>query len=244
MVDCNVIRWAQILLLVFLCLLFVSVSHAQSLADEENFEFEISQNEDSSLNNELLRFARNARTKRQIKVKLPKKETLRAVTAARFNPLFIGGTVNMVLALLNLFFALLNFALIFGKYNLRLRILAEKVQLSVEEVASRDMHPKIKMALSRTFAPKDPLLSQVLQLLKEPSEHFDHVNDLLPGQKEARLRRLDAPPNTKSTAAKSNAKSTTSKTPKSTGGKTKKSAKPEDDSEATSGKKSATKTKK
>uniref|UniRef100_A0A8R1E5Q1 Uncharacterized protein n=2 Tax=Caenorhabditis japonica TaxID=281687 RepID=A0A8R1E5Q1_CAEJA len=162
--------------------------------------------ERESFNN--LRYVRNSKLK-------SKEKTLRAVAAARYNPLLIGGMINMVLALLNLFFALLNFALINGKYNTRLRILAEKVRISLEEIASRDMHPKIKMALSRRFAPKDALLSQVLQLLKEPSEYFGHANDLLPGQIEKRLGRLDAPPNT-------NTKSTASK---KTGGKKKNKSK-------------------
>ncbi|PIC55711.1 hypothetical protein B9Z55_000872 [Caenorhabditis nigoni] len=96
----------------------------------------------------------------------------------------------MTLSLVNLIFGLVNFYLIFGRYDARLRQVAGKIKIAVDEIASRDLHPKIKMSLSRVIPPNTPLLTEMMKLFKEPSKLFDNTNELFTDQKEARLRKI------------------------------------------------------
>ncbi|CCD72584.1 uncharacterized protein CELE_Y47G6A.3 [Caenorhabditis elegans] len=156
--------------------------------------------------------------------------------AYRFNILAIGGIFNMTISLFNLIFALFNFYLIFGRYDLRLRQIAEKLKIAVDEMAGRDLHPKLKMSLSRTIPRGTSMLDDIWKLLKEPSALFDNANDLLPGQKEERIDRMNekkeedakTPKNSKNSKTPKKAKmpknAKTPRTPKSSASKTPKAS--------------------
>ncbi|ULU10054.1 hypothetical protein L5515_000496 [Caenorhabditis briggsae] len=119
-----------------------------------------------------------------------KNKTVEQASVFRFNVLIFGGLINMTLSLVNLIFGLVNFYLIFGRYDARLRQVAGKLRIAVDEIASRDLHPKIKMSLSRVIPPNTPLLTEMMKLFKEPSKLFDNTNELFTDQKEARLRKI------------------------------------------------------
>ncbi|CAO4360576.1 unnamed protein product [Caenorhabditis nigoni] len=119
-----------------------------------------------------------------------KNKTVEQASVFRFNVLIFGGLINMTLSLVNLIFGLVNFYLIFGRYDARLRQVAGKLKIAVDEIASRDLHPKIKMSLSRVIPPNTPLLTEMMKLFKEPSKLFDNTNELFTDQKEARLRKI------------------------------------------------------
>lgn len=204
MVECSISRWAKILLIFQL---FLIIAEAQSNG---------TQSRNSPMNAGKPKFAYN------------KKQIVQQAVIFRFNILIFGGILNMTLSVINLILALLNFYLTFGRYDARLRQVAGKLKIAVDEMSSRDLHPKIKMALSRVIPPNTPIMTEVMKIFKEPSKMFDNANGLLADQKEARLRKLNVKkekeentstmkspaPKSEQASAKSNSKSTVSEAKK------------------------------
>ncbi|KAF1770325.1 hypothetical protein GCK72_002143 [Caenorhabditis remanei] len=89
------------------------------------------------------------------------------------------------------------------KYDSRLRQVAAKLKIAVEEMTSRDLHPKVKMCLSRSIPPNNPMLGEIMKLFKEPSKLFDNANGLLSDQKETRLRKMNVKKEKEENTAKS-----------------------------------------
>ncbi|CAL2029464.1 unnamed protein product [Caenorhabditis brenneri] len=194
MIECNIRRCAKVLLIFQLLLVIVEAQNAVTPAGSPS---------------------KNATSEFTI---VFDKKIIEYTTVFRFNILIVGGIFNMTFSLINLILGVLNFYFIFGRYDSRLRQVAAKLKIAVDEMSSRDLHPKIKMSLSRVIPPNNVALHEIMKLFKEPSELFDHSNGLLADQKEARLRKLtmknDKEENTntvKSPATKSkNQKSTVS----------------------------------
>ncbi|CAI2304697.1 unnamed protein product [Caenorhabditis sp. 36 PRJEB53466] len=162
MFQCNIIRWVAILLVAKLFFFIVTID------------------------------AKTTPAVSKYKTMLPLDNLSLSVSQTRFNRLAIGGSINYLFSLINLILGLVNFYFIFGKYRTRLRQTTGKLEAASTEMSKREMHPKIKMTLSRVFQPEGVPLETLLPLLKEPSPLFDGSNGLLDGQKEARLRNLKA----------------------------------------------------
>lgn len=55
-----------------------------------------------------------------------------------------GGFFNGVFSFVNLVLSIINFYLLFGKFPSQLLQVAAKLDIAVEELKKRDLHPKIK----------------------------------------------------------------------------------------------------
>lgn len=179
MVECNIRRCTKILLIVQL---FLVIVEAQTNASPTGHLTKV--------------------TGKQ-KFAFDREKVVNFAITYRFNALIVGGVLNMIFSLINLFLGLVNFYFLFGRYNSRLRQVAAKLKIAVDEMTSRDLHPKVKMCLSRSIPPNNPMLGEIMKLFKEPSKLFDNSNGLFSNQKEMRLRRMNAKKEKEENTAKS-----------------------------------------
>ncbi|CAB3410729.1 unnamed protein product [Caenorhabditis bovis] len=102
-----------------------------------------------------------------------------SLAALRVNILAIGGIINTVIPLLNFIFAVLNVSLIIGMMQAKLLRIEAKSKLALNEMYSRDMHPKLKMSMMQNITNASQLPAW-FEMIKEPGL-FDDLNGPLPG---------------------------------------------------------------
>ncbi|EFP03202.1 hypothetical protein CRE_28369 [Caenorhabditis remanei] len=195
MVECNISKCTKILLIVQLFLIIVE---GESKIMDPKFKISIiTAQTNASPTVDPIKV-----TGKQ-KFAFDREKVVNFAITYRFNTLIVGGVFNMILSLINLILGLVNFYFLFGRYDSRLRQVAAKLKIAVEEMTSRDLHPKVKMCLSRSIPPNNPMLGEIMKLFKEPSKLFDNANGLLSDQKETRLRKMNVKKEKEENTAKS-----------------------------------------
>ncbi|CAI5438668.1 unnamed protein product [Caenorhabditis angaria] len=107
--------------------------------------------------------------------------------------LIVGGTINAFLSTINIIIAGINLIIIYFKFQHCMLLIRTKLIIAINEVASKDLHPKLKFGLLHYSYDTTKQLPTTFQLISEKGP-FDNLNDLFPNQKEMRVRKKNIGP--------------------------------------------------